>query len=185
MTNNLAQEFSNVVSQFIGLVCWNVSAGAGTGSRFTLDCGRKIARSKRVNNPFLSEIARDHFGEHSIFVEDCAWRLESLDNVLCTSKSPNDHSGEMITGLAHLVNKRIIGAKNKNIALDLILEFESNFTLHIFSDCHSSVVDGDNYSVHSKDKVFSVSDHGRIVCESRAQPTGNRRTGPEHEQTNG
>ncbi len=127
--------FEMSVNKLASRECWAMTAGRGSGSRFTLDIGAKIKRSIPVQNPHLSPDSQQFTGEFALFVENCAWRLEHNKAILCTSKSANSEGGEMLTNLRLLIGRKI---ENINLIIpgfDLIVKFENGFMLRTFSDC--------------------------------------------------
>jgi hypothetical protein len=155
------------VIRFTDLTCWNVTAGAGTGSRATLDFGEMIRRPVALKNPNLSELARSHVGGCIIFIEDCAWRLEHKNRVICSSKSPNHNTGPMVNGLKQLVGKRVLATSIENSALDLKIVMEDDYRIFLFCDCIDSETDGDNYSIHLRDTVYTVGQKGTVASDKR------------------
>jgi hypothetical protein len=162
------RELSKLVAQLTGLPCWNVTAGAGSGSRIALDFGKKLPRSTPVTNPLISESARNYIGEYALFVENCAWRLDTKKHVLCSWRSSNLANDEMLRGLTRLVDAKIRSVHIKGVALDLVLRFENGCTLYLFSDCIDPDEDGDNYSLYSPKMVLSVGGIGQIASEARS-----------------
>ena len=149
-----------------GLECWGVVAGEGTGSHVTLDFGRKIERARALRNPTLPESLRHFKGEFGVFIQNCAWRLDA-DRIVCSSKTPNDNQGAMVRGLQMLIGQHVVTATATLPGHDLVIEFSGAHTLRLFCDCFDQERDGDNYSLHSLDRVFTVNAGGGLSLESR------------------
>jgi len=152
--------FENELRKLEGSECWSVIAGVGTGSRVTLDFGRKIKRSTPLTNPTLSEQARHFRGEFAIFIEDCSWRLEKNDAVLCTSKSDNQDGGELIKSIASLVGTKVSSIIASSPASDLQVELSGGYFLRTFSDCSLQEDDGDNVTLFTPNYIISVEAKG-------------------------
>jgi hypothetical protein len=163
---NSSTDFSNDLKLLHGLECWGVLAGEGTGSHVTLDFGRKIERARPLRNPTLPDSLRHFKGEFGVFIQNCAWRLET-DRIVCSSKTPNDNQGAMVRGLQMLIGQHIVTATAMLPGHDLVIEFSGPHTLRLFCDCFSQENDGDNYSLHTVDRVFTVQAGGVLSLESR------------------
>jgi hypothetical protein len=148
-------DFLGELGKLRGVTCWGVVAGEGTGSRATLHFGKKFARVRPLNNPTLSDTLRRFEGEFVLFVQNCAWRLET-DKVICSSKSPNDSNGALVEGLRSLVDQRVVSSESATPGYDLLMEFSTGARLRLFSDCFDEERDGDNYSLHSTSQIFTV-----------------------------
>jgi hypothetical protein len=159
-------DFLNELHKLTNAECWAVAAGEGTGSRITLQCGRKIERARPLTNPNVSEALRRFKGEYVIFVQDCAWRLES-NEVVCTSKSPNNNDGPMVAALRSLEGHRIIAVSATSPAHGLVVEFYGALKLHLFCDCFDEAHDGSNYSFHSPAGVFVSGAGGTLTYQPR------------------
>ncbi len=163
---NILNDFLNALHKLTDAECWAVAAGEGTGSRITIQCGRKIERARPLTNPNASDALRHFKGEYVIFVQDCAWRLE-LNEVICTSKSPNNNNGPMVIALRSLEGHRIVAVTVTSAAHDLVVEFSGGLRLHLFCDCFDEARDGRNYSFHSPSGVFVAGASGSLTYESR------------------
>ena len=159
-------EFLTDLRKLHGLECWGVLAGEGTGSQVTLDFGRKIERARPLRNPNLPESLRHFKGEFGVFIQNCAWRLDS-DRIVCSSKTPNDNQGAMVRGLRMLIGQHVVTTTAMLPGHDLVIEFSKAHTLRLFCDCFDQERDGDNYSLHSLDRVFTVNAGGVLSLESR------------------
>jgi len=152
-----------------GLECWGVVAGEGTGSHVTLDFGRRIERARPLKNPKLPESQRQFKGEFGIFIQNCAWRLDT-NSVVCSSKSSNDNEGVMVRGLHALIGQHAVNATASLPAHDLTIEFSRTTRLRLFCDCYDQNEDGDNYSFHAPDQVFTANAGGLLTLDSKRKP---------------
>ena len=149
-----------------GSPVWAAVAGPGTGSMVNLHIGQKIRLEKPVNNPNISQVAREFEGEWEVFIENAGWRLDNATGVLCSSKSDNSSSGEMVEGL-----NQVLGACIDNIEMnfpgaDLKLTFSNGMRLSIFSDCMDDS-DGDNFTLFSQTEIYTVKPKGRVIKDER------------------
>ena len=164
---NESIDFLNELRKLEGLECWGVVAGEGTGTRVSLDFGQKISRKGSSNNPLLSEVLRHYTGEFSVFIRECAWRLES-DQTLCTWKSPNANDGEMIRCLQGLVGRCVTRVSVASPAFDLVIEFSGDLKLSLFCDCFDEKNDGSNYSFHNLNNIYVVRARSQLTRESKS-----------------
>lgn len=134
-----------------------------------LDFGQKIPRARPLKNPTLPEVLRQYKGEFGIFVQNCAWRLDS-ERTVCTSKSPNAKDGEMARGLQDLIGRRVVSVLVTLPTHDLVIEFSDGIKLSLFCDCFDQERDGSNYSFHSLKNVFVVQAGSHLVRESKTKP---------------
>lgn len=151
----------NLLRSVLGNECWSVIAGPGTGSHLVLDIGRKIQLPEPIRNPLLSEESRRYKGEFTLFLEDCAWRVENEEGILCTSKSENSLNGEMLSAIRQLIGARIIRAEIETFGFDLLIAFDKKLVLRTFSDTASDE-SGDNYTYSSPEGAFTVSPKGKF-----------------------
>jgi hypothetical protein len=159
-------DFLTDLKMLPGLECWGVLAGEGTGSHVTLHFGRKIERARPLRNPTLPDSLRHFKGEFGVFIQNCAWRLDAR-SIVCSSKTPNDNDGAMVRGLHMLIGQHVVTATAMLPGHDLIIEFSGAHTLRLFCDCFDQEKDGDNYSLHSLARVFTVNAGGALSLESR------------------
>ncbi len=162
----MTQELRNALRSLIGQSCWATIAGAGTGSVVSLYFGDKIPRKKRLTNPHLSPEAQGFDGEYVLFIEESAWRIESSEQVLCSSLSSNDNEGPMLSSLHLLQGKRVLDLTLRTPSLDLAVAFEGGLMLSIFN-FHEVCEEMDNYSISNRRDCIIVSTGG-VVAESRA-----------------
>lgn len=159
--DSIDTKFQKELLQFKGLKCWSVVAGIGSGSRVGLDFGGKIKRRRPLKNQMISEEARLYKGEFSLFLEDCTWRLESQERVMCSSKSENAEGGEMLSELRSLIGLTVNEFQVFPLSHDLILEFDRKLLLRAFCDCVDEE-DGDNYTIFTPSDSFTIGPKGGI-----------------------
>jgi hypothetical protein len=165
-TNELAEDFVLQLRTLVGKPCWSVVAGAGTGSRVALDFGRKFQRDVPCPNPHLTADQQNYDSEISLFIE-CAWRLDTSTEVLCSSSETDSNDGPMVSGLNSLVDHEVESIDVVPPAFDLVVRFAGGLSLKIFCD-QTNLDDGwDNYSLHLRDRIFIVGPRGRITTEVR------------------
>lgn len=165
MVNKMERElYIHEIGNIHGLECWAVVAGEGTGSHVELCFGGKTARLKPLTNPFLSDAAKKYDSEYSLFIEECAWRIESEKDVICGSMSENSNDGLMVNGLENILNQKVSVVVVSNPALDLKIEFGNGSRLTIF--CNTFGDDEDNYTFFSPQNVFTVKGYGRLDTEA-------------------
>lgn len=152
MTQPLIAEFEHVIHQLTGLECWNITAGA-VGSMASLDLGAKMLRGKPMPfyNASLSIDEHKYRGEFVLYIEDCPWRLDGIDEVIASWTDSSAPSGPIITGLKRLIGQRIESVALTRPGLDLTVHFSGGLALRIFPD-QSDPEEGDNYSLSVADE---------------------------------
>lgn len=153
-----------------GLTCWGAVAGPGTGSHVTLHFGEKLPRKVPLNGSRTSEALRRYSGEYILFIQDCAWRMDESERMVCSSKSPNDIDGPMVTAFASAVSSRIVAADCAPSTYDLTLSLSSGQTIRLFCDCFDQENDGSNWSLHTPHSVFVVNAMLMLKQEPRNRP---------------
>lgn len=156
--------FLNELRRLAGLECWAVIAGAGSGSRVALDFGSKVERDKPLLNPTVADVSRFYKGEFSLFIEDCAWRLEQGGAIICSSKSDNRQGAELLHGVSLIVGNKLLRVAAIAPGWDLVMEFEGGFVLRTFSDCVTQD-DGDNFTLYTPESVVSIGAKGEMRKE--------------------
>lgn len=160
--DNLKSEFEKLIN----LKCWAVSAGVGTGSHVTMNFGGMLQKKKPLKNPYISELARSFDGEYCVFIEECSWRLESDEKILCGSMSSNEHDGEMVKGLEMLSGQYVTKLKIDYPSMDLMIEFRNSLRLVLF--CNTlRIEDGDNYAFFTPKSVFVIQGLGLLDIEKK------------------
>jgi hypothetical protein len=153
------------LNQLVGMVAWGVVAGAGTGSMVSLQFGEKYLRAKPVKNPTLDPIIREYEGKWSLFIRDAAWRLDSEEKVLCSSRSNNQAGAEMLQGLHQITNALVSDVRLSKPGGDLLLTFSNGLELTVFCDCMNED-EGDNYWVFAPSFIFTVKPKGELAVEN-------------------
>ncbi|RYG64742.1 hypothetical protein EON80_18685 [bacterium] len=83
----------------------------------------------RIDNPHLTVEQQLYDGEFGLFLNDCAWELQSLGAVLCDCSDDNSKDGPMLSGLRHLVGKKLEGIEVSNPSYDAVVRFEDGLEL--------------------------------------------------------
>lgn len=148
--------------------CWGITAGKGTGSMVSIQCGRKIRRSHPVNNPHLSEESRENEAEYCLFLRDCSWRLESDDEILSSSLSGNEEGGTMLAGLNRIVGQKIVDVRLNLPWMDLTIVFENGIRLKTFTLGETEPAEEfENFDYFVPGFVYAVSASGKLIREER------------------
>ncbi|MBU0558702.1 MAG: hypothetical protein KKD86_13075 [Bacteroidetes bacterium] len=155
------EELKSAINDIIDKKCWAVSAGEGTGSVVGLYIGDKFLRKNELKNDKLEPILRKYDSELSLLIS-CAWRLDTLDEVLCSSTDSNENAGNMITNLLKLQDLEISSANITTPALDLKITFENNMTLHVFCNETNFEDDLPNYTFYTMGKNYLVDTKSRL-----------------------
>lgn len=166
MSQHELSQFFSLMPQLIGLVCWNVMAGA-VGSLASLDFGAMVARDKPLPYPNVKLTPDEHKfrGEYVLYLEYCPWRLDSADAVIASWNDSNAPKGPIITGLRQLIGTKIAYAEIISPGLDLILRFENGHVLRVFPDV-AERDDGDNYSLSiANGPTYIVGPRSRLRVE--------------------
>ncbi len=143
-----------------GKTCWSVVAGGASGSVVSLDFGEKIPRERPLRNPELTEDQRLFKGESSLFVE-CDWRLETEQEVLCSSTDPVPFSAAVLASLDQMVDRRIVGIEVAKPGWDVGLRFEGALHLSVF--CSETGGDErDNYSLLAPYRALTVGAFSKV-----------------------
>lgn len=148
-------QFEIYFNRIVGLECWGIIAGSGTGSNINMQFGRKIPRAKPLKNPSLTNEQREFDSEFSVFVE-CVWRLDSETEIVCGAWDNNRENGLMIIGLHQLVGSVVSSVQILKPAFDLIVSFSNGLALKVFCDNVSPIDANDNYSLFTPDLYYTV-----------------------------
>lgn len=163
---------NKVFNMLVGQPCWGVIAGSGTGSVISLAFGLKTPRHIPLPNPHLTDELRHHEGEFSLFVL-CAWRLQSSEQVICSSTSSNAANGTMRKGLRRLVGDTVSTVALGYPAFDLTVCFASGLSLLVFCDISRDEDEMDNYDYFVRDEVITVCGGGDTVIKRNRYRLGN------------
>ncbi len=82
-----SENVATMLQQLVGKPVWFANAGGGAGSSFSLSLGRKLPRSKPLQNESVSDEFRTLEGEATLYVW-CSWRLEGKDSVASSDGDP-------------------------------------------------------------------------------------------------
>ena len=165
-SNNSSLLVNAFLSNLVGLECWSVIAGSGTGSMATFDFGKKIERKRPLNNLNLTPIAREYYGEFSIFIQEADWRLGQDKETICTNHDKNDNDGLMTLGLKKLIGRKIISVNLLNENLNFGLSFNEGFFIEV-TCIYKSDDFFDNYSLHTLARILSVNGDGQLTIEKK------------------
>lgn len=146
--------------------CWSIIGGSGTGSIISLSFGDKIRRKEPLQNPFISADAREFDAETSILIY-CAWRIDSPNEVLCSSQSSNQEGETMLYELQKLVGNCVDEVDIQPPGHDLAIKFQNGLTLRVFCDITEEGSNSDNYVLYDSDEIFVVAAKSKITCEQR------------------
>ena len=155
--------FLQSLNDLIGLECWGVTGGEGTGSIISLDIGNKILKNKPSKNPHLSELVSKYKSSHG-FMLHCPWRIETNKKILSGSFMPNDNDGMMVSGLNKVIGTTIKKVTCIKPAYDLLIEF-SNETNLVASCSNIGIDDEECYTYHSLNEWFTIKYGGEVAYE--------------------
>ena len=166
LRSTLSEKASDLLHEEI----WGIVGGAGTGSMVNIYLGKKILRPLPLENSNLSELIQKYDSELYIFLYFAPWRLDDKESVICSSRSDNAKEGEMMNGL-----NKLLGTSIGRLTLDcpggnLVLYFENEMRLTIFSNCVDEEKDGLNFALGFPDKIFCMEANGNIVVSERLRP---------------
>ena len=115
----------------------------------------KILRKKELRNDKIEPELRKYDSELS-FLITCAWRLDTLETVLCSSTDSNENNGDMITNLEKLKGLKIFSVNVTTPAFDLKITFEQDLVLNVF--CNETNLEDDlsNYTFYTKQKNYLI-----------------------------
>ena len=160
-------ELKQAFEHLIGQECWSVAVGKGTGSMVTLDFGRKVLRKRRLHNSHLSAEQQVYRGEFWLYLENCAWRVDSESEVICGSTDDNEESGFMVDGMKKMVGQCVKAYELSFPGLDLVLHFSNSLSLHLFCDQVNLTDDIDNYSFSLPTILYTVGPRSNLFVELR------------------
>ena len=165
----LEKEFRKKLEQLIGKKCWSSIAGEGTGSHVSINFGKKVKMKEELSNKNLSEEERKYDGEIILFLDDCAWRLDSNKEVICSSTDDNRKGAPMLKGLEKLIDQKVISFDLYEPGYDLTLEFTNSLKLKLFCDQTNSFDEADNYFIFIGDFVYTVGTRSKLIIEKREE----------------
>lgn len=135
-------------------VCWSVIAGAGAGTVISLDFGGKVLRNKPLKNPALTDEQRRYAGEDVLYIE-CAWRLQTKGEVICSSTSSNLSHQSMAIGLKQIIGAHVAKVRVRLPAGDIEIIFDNGLSLLVFADQCNEVDQINNYTFYSPNSIVT------------------------------
>lgn len=157
---------SSCIEPFRGKTCWSVIAGSGTGSVVKLGFGGKKLKSKPLTNPLLEDDERIFDPEVSIVIY-CGWRLSKSDKIICGWRDSNEISGDMLSGLNLLKDKKVIDYQLGKIGFDLDIYFDEDICIQLFCDQTNDYESDENYTLFVEHAICTVGLKGCLEFEER------------------
>jgi len=155
--------FIESLNNLIGMECWGVTGGEGTGTVISLNIGDKILRKKPSENPHLPELVAKYESSHG-FMLHSPWRIESSTEIFSGSHMPNDNNGAMVNGLKKILGTTIKSVMCNKPAYDLRIEFSNEINLIVH--CSNIGMDENEcYSFKSLQNWYTVNYGGEITFE--------------------
>src|SRR5690606_21991872 len=106
-----------------------------------------------------------HQGEVVVYLEECPWRIDSAEAVICTWMDENAPNQRLHDGLMMLKDRRVLDAEVILPAYDLIITFEGGLILRVFPD-QVNAEEGDNYAINtSNGKTFIIAANSTLYIE--------------------
>lgn len=154
MTADIQKAFEAIIARLAGMPCWSVQV-SGVGSLVNLHFGGKIKRDAVMDQPDfkLSVDERVYQGEVVLYLEECPWRLDGADAVICSWMDDSTPGGALAEGIMQLRDDRVLEAQTTRPGYDLTLRFESGRTLRVFPD-QVDPDEGDNYAVTADGRTY-------------------------------
>lgn len=128
---DVRKQFLEAAASFTGLVCTKAEGGFGVGSKIWLMFGELYRWSRHSEN---GKIITGMDSRKKISTSFGAWRLETRQQIICSSTSNNDIGGPMDEGFLLLQGKTLQRIAITPLALDLELEFNDGLRFLIFCD---------------------------------------------------
>lgn len=146
-----------------GLRCEKVVCGLGLGTTFSLKFGsiaRTVVReTKRGKIEFVTF-------EFEIFVKNATWRVEDASSVICSSAADdNSSSSPLMLGLQSLKGRRIKEISIFNACNDLVIKFDNEVRVLVFSVNCVSAANENNYTIHFPETIYIVNFSGEVSEE--------------------
>jgi len=130
MTDLQVEEIRQHLNLLVGMRCWHLGAGKGTGSSFHLAFGKKLPRQVPLKMAPEGDEYGEFEGEASILVW-CTWRLDSPTSPVTSS----DESPDVLArALKVLVGQEILEVVALPPAGDLCISFSKDLALRVFCD---------------------------------------------------
>ncbi|MFW5691579.1 MAG: hypothetical protein ACOCXZ_03665 [Chloroflexota bacterium] len=169
MSPDVNAQFTGVIARLTGMLCWSVQV-SGVGSLANLHFGDKVRRDQVMAHPdFKVEVdERVYQGQIVLYLEECPWRLDGPDAVICSWMDDSSANGQLTAGLNHLRDRRVTAAHVQQPAFDLEIHFEGGYVLRVFPD-QADPEEGDNYAVNENDtessRTFVLAAHSTLYIE--------------------
>jgi hypothetical protein len=165
MTDDALNALNAIIAKWPGLPCWSVQV-SGVGSLANLHFGEKIEREHVMSlHTFQVDVdERLYQGETVLYLEECPWRLDSPEDVLCSWMDDSTPEGRLTQGLMQLKGRTVTAVKMTQPALDLTVEFDGGLALRIFPD-QVDPDEGDNYSITAGKQTFVVAARSTLYIE--------------------
>lgn len=156
MSNDTMTEFDALIARLSGKTCWSVQVSE-VGSLANLHFGEKVRREQVLAYPdFQLDVdERVYHGEIVLYLEECPWRLDGPDAVVCTWMDDSSPEGQLNQGLHQLKGRQVINAHISHPGLDLAIHFDGDFVLRVFPD-QVDPDEGDNYAIHNGGMTYVV-----------------------------
>lgn len=167
MGDTTTEAFIAAVARLVGMPCWSVQV-SGIGSLANLHFGEKVRRDQIMSHPdFQIDVdERVYQGQVTLYLEECPWRLDSPDEVLCSWMDSSEPGGRLFQELSSLKDHTVTAAEVTLPAFDLTIQFDSGQTLRIFPD-QANPDEGDNYSLVEtlEQRTFVLAAHSTLYIE--------------------
>ena len=157
------------LKKIVGLECWSIIGGKGTGTMISMKFGRKIPFTPPLRNVHLTEEERNFDGEYSFLTYFCWWRLDSKDEVMFGADDYCDDFDQYVPLLREsLIDTKITAIDVLYPGYDLSITFSNGNILRLFCWDIQPDEDGDpetHYVFFCPEGVFSVVGKGEIEFE--------------------
>lgn len=160
---NKVAVFETELLNLIGLECWGVVGGSGTGSVIQIDVGEKVLRERPLKNKTVSEVVRLYNSKIGFRIE-CPWRIENEKEVFCASHHSNEEDGPYEYGFNKIRGQIITGVELTKPAYDLCIKFANNASIRV----HCSLIGMDQLECYSFKTIlgwFTVGYDGTLKIE--------------------
>ena len=142
--------------------CWSLTCGGAAGNILGIELGTRIHRTRKLNNPHISEDLKIYRGTFGLLVY-CEWAILS-DNE-CKGSSLNDLSLGSATqvALTEMANRSVVSATFVQENCDLLLKLDNHYDLILnCGKCESE----DSYTLFCPTGCFIVKKEGWVQYEA-------------------
>jgi hypothetical protein len=164
--SNRIVELARALDYLKGKVCWSLISGEGSGSLVSIAFGEKVKRKRRLRNQSLTDEERNFEGEFELYVQ-CAWRLQTEEEVICSSTSSNHRGGARETNLRSLIGSTVSSATVTRPAADLEIVFAGKMRLLVFADQANEVDEIDNFVLYAQTQIITNGARSRVNIRPR------------------